>query len=227
MGGMGGGCGGGGGGMGKGAPVDISDLQIAVLKMTVPEKGHSFLTQNPADESSRIYVHESVASPLALEQCQAVAFKPHISAKGSLQASAPVRLLMGRAEADKPVEWGEFMGRIIKVSALGDGFVECPEAEAKFGKQTYIFRKVMALCQIFEGDEISFNVHVNDRGMPQVPSPIWKQNNEGKGGAVKSKGFGKGFKDAMNGMDMGKSLGGMGAGMGGGMGGGMAGGMAG
>merc|ERR1712174_39882 len=39
-----------------------------------------------------------------------------------------------------------------------------------------------------EGDEIRFDLHINDRNQPQVPAPIWKKNTEGKGGGGKGKG---------------------------------------
>jgi len=174
--------------MGDGGDAEAEGLRMAVLKETHPEKGFSFLTSDPSDDKNTIYIHHTVASPAILEQCHVVAFKPHTNAKGEIQASAPVWLLLGRADADTAVSWGRFKGIVARIADSGDAWVSCPEVEAEYGKEPYIFRKVVGMCGLNVGDEVCFDLHTNEKGSPQLSSPVWKKNSDRKPGA---KGQGK------------------------------------
>eukprot|EP00931_Biecheleriopsis_adriatica_P115085 TRINITY_DN90920_c0_g1_i1.p1 TRINITY_DN90920_c0_g1~~TRINITY_DN90920_c0_g1_i1.p1 ORF type:complete len:662 (-),score=161.68 TRINITY_DN90920_c0_g1_i1:181-2112(-) len=194
--------GGGGGGGVKGSkpvkPPSTEDMRIAFLKQTVPEKGFSYLSENPVDEACEsIYVHSSVASPETLEAAKAVAFKPHVSPKGALQASAPVWVLKGKVEEGQEIFFGEYFGVIYAVTAQGDAFVDCPALKDEFKDAPYIFHKVMNACRLQEGDEIAFEIHINSKGQPQVQAPVWKKVDErvrpgGGGGGSSGWNAGKG-----------------------------------
>merc|ERR1712151_812569 len=99
---------------------------MAVLKETVSEKGFSLLTIDPTDTTgtSSVYIHEKVANPGVLERAAAVAFKPHKNARGQLQASAPVWILMGRPEA---ITWGAYLGTVSNDVSTGNAYVQNSE----------------------------------------------------------------------------------------------------
>merc|ERR1711920_296836 len=62
---------------------------------------------------------------------------------------------------------------VIKQTAFGCGFVDCPDVESQHGKQAYIHSSVMGQCQLCEGNLICFKVHVSSSGNPQVSAPCW------------------------------------------------------
>lgn len=191
-------------------------MSIAVLKKTFPQKGFSLLTTDPDDETSSVYIHHSVCRPELLEAAAAVAFKPHTNAKGDIQASAPVWLLFGRVDPSKEIKWGTYTGTVDRLSSTGDAFVTCPAVRDQYEREAYIFRKVKKMCEIGEGDEICFDVHVNERGMPQVPAPIWKCHYDWgyKGKGAKGPVKGQALKGPMKGQAMGGApMGGLGKGL--------------
>lgn len=167
-----------------------SDFMFAVVKRTFPEKGFSFLTQDPTDEdASAIYVHNTVADPhkLANPYCKAVAFKPHVNTRGETQASSPVWLFYGDKDAEDAVSWSQFIGIIVQVNMQGDAIVRCPELETAHGMQAFVDSETASFSHLGVGDLIRFDAHINDKGQCQVNVPMWKKHAEatrGKGGGT-------------------------------------------
>lgn len=128
-----------------------------------------------SDDFETILVPNTVASPATLQNEVAVAFKPQRTGKGQMQANAPVWFLRGNVEGDS-ILWGSHTGTIAKVSAAGDAFISCPEVYNRYGRDAYIYREVRQACEVEAGDEIQFDIHLSDKGSPQVHAPVWKRN---------------------------------------------------
>eukprot|EP00930_Biecheleria_cincta_P050680 TRINITY_DN35869_c0_g1_i1.p1 TRINITY_DN35869_c0_g1~~TRINITY_DN35869_c0_g1_i1.p1 ORF type:complete len:576 (+),score=90.97 TRINITY_DN35869_c0_g1_i1:79-1806(+) len=165
-----------------------SDFMFAVVKRTFPEKGFSFLTQDPTNEDAQsIYVHNTVADPGTLSNpyCKAVAFKPHVNTRGETQASSPVWLYYGQKDSVDDVAWSQFIGVIVNVNSNGEAFVRCPELETQHGMHAYVDRETASFSHLGIGDLIRFDAHINEQGKCQVQVPLWKKHAEaprGKGG---------------------------------------------
>lgn len=164
------------------------DVNIAFVKSVHPDQGYSLLSINPtSDDFETILVPNTVASPETLQNEVAVAFKPQRNGKGQMQAAAPVWLLKGNVEGDS-ILWGLHTGTIAKVSAAGDAFISCPEVYNQYGRDAYIYRSVVQACDLEAGDEIQFDIHLSDKGSPQVHAPVWKRYKPGTAAAAMRKG---------------------------------------
>lgn len=71
-------------------------------------------------------------------------------------------------------EIGDYEGRVTNVLQSGMGFVDCPKLKEQFRQDCFIHRSVMEQCALQKHDYISFCVHVNGHGSPQVSAPVWK-----------------------------------------------------
>eukprot|EP00434_Breviolum_minutum_P001529 symbB.v1.2.001348.t1/scaffold69.1/size353428/3 len=107
------------------------------------------------------------------------------------------------------MENGRFQGRIKTFNAKhGFGFIDCPAANDKFGRDVFIHKGQMGDVPV--GSEITFEVRQNKDGHPQAkdvknldgstPGPYPEENEEGGGhqdinGGGKGKGKRKGGKD--------------------------------
>merc|ERR1711939_709226 len=118
-----------------------------------------------------------VGDPKFLEQQSIVSFRLHVNKRGMPQASRPLWKLMGWQPVGKSKipQFGEFVGKIMRVLSRGSGFVDCPEVRSKYGWDAYIHDLVIKQCQVVVGDIIAFFVHINAEGYPQVSSPLWKE----------------------------------------------------
>jgi len=76
------------------------------------------------------------------------------------------------------VDFGDHIGRVSTVLSNGCAFVDCPEIKAKHKRDAYIHSNVMEQCGLVSGDKISFVVHINSSGAPQVSAPLWKHVGE-------------------------------------------------
>jgi len=86
--------------------------------------------------------------------------------------------LVGKRPNGADVDFGDHIGRISKVLDNGCAFVNCPEVKTKHKRDAYIHSNVMEQCGLKSGDKISFVVHVNFAGAPQVSAPLWKHVGE-------------------------------------------------
>lgn len=112
---------------------------------------------------------------------------------------------------------GRFEGNIKSFNAeKGFGFIDCPEARTKYGRDVFVHKAMMKQGHLEVGDEVSFTINTDNKdGMPQAaelvrldgtgPSVIdgKGQDKEGKGKGGKGKGDGKG-KKGKGGKDGGK-----------------------
>jgi len=178
--------------------VPPSDLTFAYVSKSFPQKGFSLVVTDPNDESSTVYVHHTVADPNVLAKGQPVAFKVHISPKGSPQASAPVWRLagLGKNEQGATITWGEYIGKVAALMPDGTGLVDCREIKARFGQQAFVNQQVAQWCALKMEDVIRFNVSM-ETGVPTIQAPLWKQC--AKGGAVEAS-AGPGMGGDMSGM---------------------------
>merc|ERR1719353_769850 len=58
-----------------------------------------------------------------------------------------------------------YIGQIAR-KAGDNGFVTCDETFAIYGRDVYMWKTYFAQCQI--GDWIKFNIHISEKGLPQV-----------------------------------------------------------
>merc|ERR1740120_647314 len=57
----------------------------------------------------------------------------------------------------------------------GAAFIDCDPVVAEFGRQAYLHADVVSRSDLKQGEVLSFNVHVNKTGMPQVSSTVtWR-----------------------------------------------------
>jgi len=86
---------------------------------------------------------------------------------------------------------GRFMGHIKSFNVKqGYGFIDCPEARVHFGRDVFLHRRLMG--DLEEGDQVTFTVEPNEKGMPQArdilrmdgrpPGPGRSDGDNGKGG---------------------------------------------
>jgi len=81
--------------------------------------------------------------------------------------------LVGKRPNGVEVDFGDHIGRVATVLASGCAFVDCPEIRTEHGRDAYIHSNVMEQCGLTLGDKISFVVHINSSGAPQVSAPLW------------------------------------------------------
>jgi len=95
---------------------------------------------------------------------------------------------------------GRYRGRVKSFNAeKGFGFIDCPEAHAKYGRDVFLHKANVGDMTI--GAEVEFAVETNKQNMPQVrdlvvlsegPGMVKGDKGKGKGGKGKGKGKGKG-----------------------------------
>lgn len=109
---------------------------------------------------------------------------------------------------------GRFEGNIKSFNQeKGFGFVDCPEARAKYGRDVFVHKAMMKQGHLEVGDAVSFIINIENKdGMPQAaelfrldstdPQIIdGKGREDGKGKGGKGKGKGKGDKGGKGGKD--------------------------
>ena len=72
---------------------------------------------------------------------------------------------------------GVFLRSEFQARQAGEnGFIACDETFAIYGRDVYMWKTYLNQCQ--EGDWVKFNIHISDKGLPQV---CWL---EAQGGAM-------------------------------------------
>lgn len=135
--------------------------------------GNSFISAPDSGFDKDIYCHSSVAWPEFVKIGDVVAFQVHENKQGQHQASAPLWKRCGRVDQGKPVTFGEYKGCIRRFLPGGAGFVECEEVKAKIGSDAYIQRETAAECGLAEKQHVMFDIHMNEKGQPQISMPVW------------------------------------------------------
>ncbi|CAE8636762.1 unnamed protein product [Polarella glacialis] len=111
-----------------------------------------------------------------LALCRA-AMNPAIMAQlQAMQAMGSCGGCCGGAEPEEPVEI-RYYGQIRDYNeSSGFGFIECAEAKARFGMDTFIHRRQM--YSLGKNDKVSFVVIRNGNGQPQARNVIKKDETE-------------------------------------------------
>lgn len=174
-----------------------------VLRME-EERGVTYVRCPNSGLRYDVYVHNSVADPGALLLNDVVAFPLHLNQTGKPQASSPFWKLVGWTKPGIPIDFGDYTGLVVRVLQNGSGFVASQQIHEQLGKDIYIHEAVMKQCGLEQGNLISFKVHMNAQGNPQVSAPCWiccssaklvlgegKGKGKSKGGKSQGKGFGK------------------------------------
>merc|ERR1712070_302594 len=144
---------------------------VAIGRVKLKRQGFSLLSSTEA-LGKDVYAHEKTVHPDLLGPADILAFKSHDEPEwDGPEADKPVWKLFGPLSG--PSSFGMFTGHINRVLENGSGFVNCPEAGLD-GHKPFIHKTVMAQCNLQRGDVISFHVHVNQQGQPQVSTPVWK-----------------------------------------------------
>lgn len=152
-----------------------SDLYIGWAKKVDTARSFSMIECPDSGYSRDVYVQSSALDPLGnVAVGDTLAFAIGISDWGKPQAIAPLWKLYGQQDDSRPTKVGDHFGYIARAGPGGAGFVECSSVVEDHGKDAYIHGSVMEACGLEVGDEIMFDVRLNDRGFPQVQRPCWK-----------------------------------------------------
>jgi hypothetical protein len=73
----------------------------------------------------------------------------------------------GKGKSSRPPKPGKsvYIGQIARKSG-DNGFIKCAETEALYGRDVYMWKTYFAQCNV--GDWVRFNIHVSEKGLPQV-----------------------------------------------------------
>jgi len=148
-------------------------LHLGWVSRTDDQRGMSKVTCLDRSQEHEVYVHRSVAEPVALSVGDLVAFPIHMNSKGLPQASAPFWKQVGWTYKGRPIEFGRYQGLVARVLPNGCAFVNCKGVTEKHDRDAYIHQVVMNQCDLVEGNFIAFNVHISSMGYPQVSAPCW------------------------------------------------------
>lgn len=159
----------------------VIGTQMGTIKTRSVEKG--FSTVGVADSQRDVYVPSTIADPAHLQLGDLVAVSVVVEEE-RLTAEAPLWKLVGTTERLSNPGFGEFIGKVGQSS--GDGqvaFMECQACRDMHGEDAWSPRDVMRKCSLEEGDTVSFNVHIDSSGKPQVSIPCWKNISGSRVGA--------------------------------------------
>lgn len=121
------------------------------------------------------YLHRNTADLKGMKVGDMVAFEIHESSRGKPQVSAPMWVQVGCTDPDAPLEFGEFLGQVTKVSQTGLGELECPTVMKLHGQAAKIHRGVLQQCALVEGDVVAFSINIDNKtGEPWMSAPCWK-----------------------------------------------------
>lgn len=180
-----------------------------IVKSRNIEGGFSLIHCPETGRRKDVYAHKTLVDPEWLNDGEFVAFKVHWNKSGDPQAQldAPFWKLAGGRQQQRPPPFGNYIGVVRKILLNGCGFIDSPKCTAEFQHEPYVFSSILEECQLTEGEVISFDTHVNNKGEPQLKAPCWKCINpqqawaeiekvlhgaEGKGdGKGDGKGYGK------------------------------------
>jgi len=142
-------------------------------------KGFSFLDGSAWGYQEDMFLHGAIAPPAQLATGDVITCGLHLSSQGKPQAKAPVWKIVGHiAEGTNP-RFGTYTGRLKNLQPGGSAFVECPEVREEFRRDAFVHASVVEAGGLDVGDTISFEVHVNGAGRPQVSEHPWKCLSDG------------------------------------------------
>lgn len=160
-------------------------LGLIGKRNTESDKGFAFI-ESPVCRrwyGQDVYVFPRVMDENNLEEGDAVAFCVHENDNGkpAVDAFKPIwKLMMPPKDGEVP-PLGEYEGTILNITDRGHAYIQCPEVKSMYRKDVYVNAKVVEANGVTEaGAYVSFNLHINQSGMPQASSPMWVQTNKDK-----------------------------------------------
>mmetsp|Transcript_2213 Transcript_2213/g.5238 ORF Transcript_2213/g.5238 Transcript_2213/m.5238 type:complete len:714 (+) Transcript_2213:284-2425(+) len=159
--------------------IDRTLMQLGTITGQItPDGGHVVVhTVDQGSGQGMVFVENAILEKYRLGENKDIAFWTRENEDGHplVDDGQPVWELTSSFRENQDVYFGEYFGKVINVSTLNNGFLQCDELKQQYnGRDPFCHKNIMTACDLQLGDVIAFRAHINDQQTPQVSAPCWR-----------------------------------------------------